>query len=229
MASAQSRCSCGAGHSDVAQMDNKWQFGQLLENVQSRQFFSPKGESKVIQVPFDKDSVFSRCLQNRIVPLPRSSLPWRNPLFDPPFQISPVHSRPPLPPFVRQSQSPKKIAKIFLRRRSLVPPPQSISLSCCGLAARRRGLQGSLNLLRPPLPAAARPTVPSSTARRYHTRSEWSNIGRGRPCSRLVVTLGSQYWARGKEEQGEGEQGQGTLRLGRGLIESIWPLGRCRR
>ena len=144
-------------------MDNKWQFGQLLENVQSRQFHSPNGESEVIRLSFGEDSVSLRCLQNRIVPSPFLPPLAKSP-FRSPFPNLPVHSRPPSPSFCAAIAESEENCQ-NLPPPPLVPPPQSISLSCCGLA--RRGLQGSLNLLRPPLLLDRPCHPPSSTARRY--------------------------------------------------------------
>ena len=146
MASAQSRC----GHR--AAPPPKWTINGNLVNcskMSSRASFPALiVNSEVIQLSFGEDSVSLNCLQKRIVPSPFLPPLAKSP-FRSPFPNLPVHSRVPLPPFVRQSQSPKKIAKIFLR--SFRRHSQFLSAAAAASLARRRGLQGSLNLLRPPL------------------------------------------------------------------------------
>ena len=124
---------------------------------------------------------------------------------------------PPPPSFVPQSQSPKKIAKIFLRRRrrfalsfrhsqflsaaSPATPPRPRSPSRSPRWSRSARITKLVEAA-----AFARPTDHATILHRQKVsysppsrrRSEWSNIGP--PCSRLVVTLGSQYWAQGEDE-----------------------------
>ena len=173
-------------------MDTKWQFGQLLENVQSRQPF----HRTFLLHP--KKPLLRRLFRmftkpDRRPPSP-SPLLWRNPLFDPPFFPSLSKSPSSIPAFfprnrrrcsssffVRQSQSPKKIAKIFLRRRrrrrrfalSFRRHSQFLSAAASvlrgGLARSPRWSRSARITKLVEAAASARPTVRPSTARRYHT------------------------------------------------------------
>ena len=225
----------------AAQMDTKWQFGQLLENVQSRQPF----HRTFLLHP--KKPLLRRLFRmftkpDRRPPSPSLPLLWRNPLFDPPFLFFPNLPRP-FPPSSLATAAAVPPPSLCGNRRVRRKLPKSsfvvvVVVSLCRSAATvnfsqllrpssavasllarpdGRGLQGSLNLLRPrSLCSTDRATIHRqkvSYSAAPPPPSEWSNIGR-RPCSRLVVTLGSQYWARGEEEEEEGRAERRGLRLG---------------
>ena len=104
---------------------------------------------------------------------PNRPLPFPPPLAKSPFR-SPFPNLPRCP-FPSPSSFCAAIAESEENCQNLPPPlaprsfrrhSQFLSAAAAASLARRRGLQGSLNLLRPS--ASARPTVPpSSTARRY--------------------------------------------------------------